>query len=102
MKILVINRQSSIDGGADRVFKNNLDLLKANGHEVIFFTVNDHSEIVYKYQDYLPKKINYKEIKFKDYITGTINYLYKNGINVGGNSDKSVNIFTAQHDLWYR
>jgi hypothetical protein len=26
----------------------------------------------------------------------------KNGINVGGNSDKSVNIFTAQHDLWYR
>jgi hypothetical protein len=50
------------------------------------------------------------EIKYKDKLpnvpAGNIDEMcfsaLKNNIKVGGNSDNSVNIFTPQHDIWYR
>jgi hypothetical protein len=50
------------------------------------------------------------EIKYKDKLSnvpaGNIDEMcfsaVLNGVGVGNNSDKSVNILTANHDIWYR
>ena len=40
MKILQINNQHYLKGGAHRVYLDSATLLKENGHEVYFFSLN--------------------------------------------------------------
>lgn len=52
MKILMINSFNYLRGGAERCFLDLSDLLRANGHEVIPFTMQHPNNLPSEYEDY--------------------------------------------------
>ena len=52
MKILQINAYHYIQGGSEKVMFNTAELLKENGHEVIFFSLKWNKNIDSAYSDY--------------------------------------------------
>lgn len=59
MKILLINKFLSRGGGADCAFLNTADLLKAQGHEVIFFSMQHPGNLATEYDRYFLSSLDF-------------------------------------------
>lgn len=64
MRILIVNNFFSSYGGAEIVLQQESSLLKENGHQVFFFSINKQPlfEKDYEYTDYFPEYIDYKAL----------------------------------------
>ena len=68
MKIIMVNYRYFISGGPERYFFNVKDLLEANGHEVIPFSVKNEQNKETPYESYFLEPIGEKnEVYFSEY-----------------------------------
>jgi glycosyltransferase involved in cell wall biosynthesis len=78
MKILIINRNHFVGGGADRVYLNTGNILVTNGHDVAYFsTVNDNN-LDSNEKEYFVSNIKTRNSSFYSKIKGVKKYLYNN------------------------
>lgn len=61
MKILQINNQHYLKGGAHRVYLDTATLLKENGHEVCFFSLKEEQSIRDENEVFFPESVGYRE-----------------------------------------
>jgi glycosyltransferase involved in cell wall biosynthesis len=61
MKILQINNQHYLKGGAHRVYLDSATLLKENGHEVYFFSLKEEQSIRDENEVFFPEAIDYSK-----------------------------------------
>lgn len=59
MKILLANNFFYLRGGSERVFFDEANLLKSNGHEVSFFATESEQNLPSKFSDYFVSELNY-------------------------------------------
>ncbi len=59
MNILLVNKFFYIKGGAETCFFNTADILKKNGHKVLFFSMNHPSNFKSEYNQYFIDNIDY-------------------------------------------
>jgi glycosyltransferase involved in cell wall biosynthesis len=76
MKILLINRNHFIGGGADRVYLNTGKLLEENGHSVAFFSTINENNIFSNEKEYFVKNINTRNISLCYKVRSVKKYLY--------------------------
>ncbi|MBE6308885.1 MAG: glycosyltransferase [Bacteroidales bacterium] len=74
MKVLLINNYLYRRGGAEVVFLNTGELLKAKGHEVVYFSQDWEENIPCDDAKYFPKGIDTKSKGFGDKLKGVSNY----------------------------
>lgn len=60
MKILQINNQHYIKGGAHRIYLDTASLFKNKGHEVYFFSMKSDNSILYEKDKFFPIEIDYR------------------------------------------
>lgn len=60
MKVLQINNQHYLKGGAHRVYLNTAKLLKDNGHDVFFFSLKEEQSIHDENEVYFPEAIDHR------------------------------------------
>lgn len=76
MRILLINNNHFIMGGADRVYFNTGKLLEKNGHDVFYFsTLNPRNELSGFDEFFIPRK-DFRKAGFIKGLTGLTDYLY--------------------------
>ena len=63
MKILFINKFFYLNGGSERVFFQERDFLRQEGHTVIDFSMKDERNLPSPYADYFVANIDYHETK---------------------------------------
>jgi len=63
MKILLINKFHYIQGGADRHYLELADILKAHGHEVIFFSMQGSNNIECEQSKYFVNHLDFSKVK---------------------------------------
>jgi len=76
MRILLINNQHYLKGGAHAVYFNTAKLLREKGHEVYFFSMKDDNMIEYEYSSYFPKLIDYNKLSLFSKIIAAKSFLY--------------------------
>jgi len=68
MKILLINKFHFVQGGADRHYLELANLLRDNGHEVIFFSMEHAKNIPCEQSNYFIKYLDFSRVKLdKDF-----------------------------------
>ena len=91
MRILQINKHHFVKGGADRVYLNTGDLLKKNGHEVIYFSTTHPGNLECSNSELFVPFVENREKGFVSNIFNTFNYLYnKEAIR---NLDRLIEIY---------
>lgn len=76
MKILQINNYHYLKGGSERVYFETSKILEKNGHEVLFFSVQDE-ESDYHYSDkYFVKPFDYDNTNYVEKIKHTAEFIY--------------------------
>lgn len=76
MRILLINRNHFVGGGADRVYLNTGKLLEASGHDVAYFSTSNEQNVVSDYNEYFVNDIKPRGGSFYSKIKGVKKYLY--------------------------
>jgi len=76
MRILLINRNHYIDGGADRVYLNTGELLKDNNYEVAYFSTQNEKNLDSDYSSFFVKNINPKSAGIAQKLISVNKYLY--------------------------
>ena len=76
MKILLVNNQHFIMGGAHKVYFNTGDLLESMGHEVAYFSTLSHENKQTSYSKFFVNTINPRKASFFKKIKISFNYLY--------------------------
>lgn len=76
MKVLLIDNFFYRRGGAEVVFLNTGELLKANGHEVVYFCQEWEQNLSCKDSKYFPKGVDTKSQGLADKFKGICNYFY--------------------------
>ena len=76
MKVLLIDNFFYRRGGAEVVFLNTGELLKAYGHEVVYFCQQWEQNLPCKDSAYFPKGVDTKSQGFADKLKGISNYFY--------------------------
>lgn len=76
MKILLINNHHFKKGGADVVYFNTAALLRKNGHEVIFYSLDGPENLECSYSNYFPPKIDFRRLSFGDKIRFMPSFLF--------------------------
>lgn len=76
MRILLINRNHYIGGGADRVYLNTGKLLEENGHNVAYFSTSNEQNCNSDYVDYFVKENAPRNGSFFAKVKGVAKYLY--------------------------
>lgn len=84
MKILLIDNFFYRRGGAEVVFLNTGELLKAHGHEVVYFSQKWDENFACDFSDYFPVGVGVKSRGLKDKLMAIRNYFY--------NSDAARNL----------
>lgn len=91
MKVLNINNNHHIRGGADRVYFNTFKLLEKYGIEVIHFSsihpLNDESE----FSDYFVRNIDFRKSSLTQKVIGTKDYIYNH------RASKSLEYLISKH-----
>jgi glycosyltransferase involved in cell wall biosynthesis len=64
LKILQINNQHFIKGGAHRVYFETGKLLEENGHEVYYFSQKSKQNLENKFSEFWPEENNYRHLSF--------------------------------------
>jgi glycosyltransferase involved in cell wall biosynthesis len=78
MRILLINRNHFIGGGADRVYLNTGKLLEESGYDVAYFSTSNEQNGVSDYGDYFVNDVKPRNGNFYSKIKGVKKYLYNN------------------------
>lgn len=78
MKILIINRNHFVGGGADRVYLNTGKLLEANGYDVAYFSTLNDNNLDSNEKEYFVSNIKTRNGSFYSKIKGVKKYLYNN------------------------
>jgi glycosyltransferase involved in cell wall biosynthesis len=94
MRILLINRNHFIGGGADRVYLNTGELLEESGHEVTYFSTSNNQNIDSEYEPYFVKNSNTREGGFISKIKGVKKYLYNK--ETENNLDRLISDFKPE------
>ena len=76
MKVLLINACHFHRGGSEGVYFNTANLLKAHGHDVIFFSTSDPQNEASKFDKYFIPNGNFREFSLVKKIVRTPSYLY--------------------------
>lgn len=76
MKVLLINNQHAIKGGAHNVYFNTAELLKKYGHDVFFFSTQDTEMIDDENKKYFPKGVDYRKLNIFNKIKATKTFIY--------------------------
>ena len=76
MKILQINKFHYRHGGSETVYFNTTDLLRANGHEVIHFSVADEKNVPSPTANYFVEMPNLRQAGMLDKIKHSASFLY--------------------------
>jgi glycosyltransferase involved in cell wall biosynthesis len=76
MKILYINNYHYPRGGADRIYLETADLLKARGHEVIYFSVKDHNSIPLHQNEYFVRPVNFFSKRISENLINSFKFIY--------------------------
>ena len=64
MKIIYLNNYHYIRGGAEKVFFDEMDLMRGRGHEVIGFTRRHKQDLASPYSGYFPPDIETNKVRF--------------------------------------
>lgn len=91
MKVLIINRNHFVGGGADRVYFNTGKLLEDNGHDVAYFSTINQNNLDSKQKDYFVSNIKTRNTNFYSKIKGVKKYLYN--LEASDNLSKLINDF---------
>ena len=75
MKILQINNQHYLKGGAHRVYLDSASLLKSNGHKVYFFSLKDEQTISDENSAFFPKAAEFRESNFVNKILSVKSFI---------------------------
>lgn len=75
MKILQINNQHYLKGGAHRVYLDSAALLKENGHEVYFYSLKEEQSIVDENDKFFPEAIDYRGVSFVNKVFAVNSFL---------------------------
>jgi len=59
MRILHVNKFFYLKGGPERYMFSVADLLKANGHDVAFFSMNDEKNVACEWSKYFVNNVDY-------------------------------------------
>ena len=76
MRILLINKNHFVEGGADRVYLNTGKLLEDSGHEVAYFSTLNEQNLNSNYTDYFVQENKPRNASFYTKIKGVTKYLY--------------------------
>ena len=76
MKILLINKFHYIQGGADRHYLELANLLKRNGHEVVFFSMNSIKNTPCKQSKYFVDNLDFSKIKINRHLFKIIGRMF--------------------------
>ena len=76
MRILLVNRNHFVDGGADRVYLNTGKLLEDNGHEVAYLSRISENNLDSKQADYFITDIKTRSGSVYSKFSGAGKYLY--------------------------
>jgi glycosyltransferase involved in cell wall biosynthesis len=76
MKILLINKNHFVHGGADRVYLNTGQLLIDNGNQVAYFSTKNIDNIPTKFEDYFVSAISTRQTSNLNKIFTIQKYLY--------------------------
>lgn len=76
MKILLINNQHYIQGGAHRVYFNTSELLQKSGHAVFHFSLKEKEMEPYENSKYFPESQNFKKQSFVSKIISAYSFIY--------------------------
>lgn len=94
MRILLINKNHFIEGGADRVYLNSGKLLEDSGHEVAYFsTLNEHN-LNSNYTDYFVQENKPRNAGFFTKVKGVSKYLYN--IEAADNLERFIKDFKPE------
>ena len=76
MKVLLINNQHLVKGGAHKVYFNTAELLEKYGHKVYFFSTQEEGMVEYDKKRFFPKRVNYREINVLKKFKATKSFVY--------------------------
>lgn len=76
MKILLINRNHFIEGGADRVYLNTGNLLEEHNFEIAYFSTQNVQNLFSEYTEYFAKDFNPRSVGILEKFKSIKNYLY--------------------------
>jgi glycosyltransferase involved in cell wall biosynthesis len=76
MKILLINKNHFVHGGADRVYLNTGKLLEENGHQVAYFSTLNIDNISTEFDRYFVSSIETRQNSFFKKILSVKKYIY--------------------------
>mgnify|MGYP000448164359 CR=1 FL=1 len=76
MKVLLINNNHFITGGADSVYLNTGKLLEKYGNTVIYYSRNDKKNIASEYNRFYPEKIDFRNLSFIAKVKNIKNFIY--------------------------
>jgi glycosyltransferase involved in cell wall biosynthesis len=76
MKILLINKNHFVHGGADRVYLNTGELLADKGHQVGYFSTINSDNILNKFDNYFVSKIPTRHNSFYKKLFAFLKYIY--------------------------
>lgn len=76
MKILQINNQHYLKGGAHKVYLDTGKLLEENGQEVFYFSQKNINNLESEFSNFWPEEIDYRELKLFEKINKTKNFFY--------------------------
>lgn len=76
MKIILVNNYYYLRGGSERVFFEEMEMLRANGHEVIPFSRHYNKNIDSKYSEYFSSDFSYEKGFFLNRIAGGVKLVY--------------------------
>lgn len=76
MKVLLINNQHLVKGGAHKVYFNTAELLEKYGHKVYFFSTQEEGMVEYDKKRFFPKRVNYREINVLEKFKATKSFVY--------------------------
>jgi glycosyltransferase involved in cell wall biosynthesis len=76
MRILLINNQHHIVGGAHRVYFNTAYLLKNHGHDVFYFSMRDEKMLPNEYAKFFPTATDYRNISSISKIKAVNKFIY--------------------------
>lgn len=76
MKIVFVNNYFYIRGGSERVFFDEMELLKKYGYEVYPFSIKHLQNFKSEYDKFFPSELNYDNVSLKEKVKSAFNLIY--------------------------
>jgi len=74
MKILLINKFHYLKGGSEKVYFSTKDVLEKNGHQVVFFSMNDKRNVPCEQDKYFVSNVDFTSRR--QWFSKSLRYLY--------------------------